>query len=61
MHYYYIYAFKGDTILKEFAAYTDKHTIDEVFDDLNQQGYDCIVIDEITRDQYIDQHDPYGV
>ena len=61
MHYYYIYAYKGDTILKEFAAYTDKHTIDEVFDDLNQQGYDCIVIDEITRKQYEDQHDPYNI
>ena len=61
MHYYYIYAYKGDTILKEFAAYTRKHTIDEVFDDLNQQGYDCIVIDEITKDQYIDQHDPYDI
>ena len=61
MHYYYIYAYKGDTILKEFAAYTNKHDIDEVFDDLNQQGYDCIVIDEITRKQYEDQHDPYNI
>ena len=60
MHYYYIYAYKGDIIRREFAAYTRKHDIDEVFDDLNQQGYDCIVIDEITRKQYEDQHDPYS-
>ena len=61
MYYYYIYALKGDTTLKEFVAYTHKHRIDEVFDDLNQQGYDCIVIDELTRDQYTAQQDPYGV
>jgi len=61
MYYYYIYALKGNTTLKEFAAYTRKHRIDEVFDDLNQQGYDCIVIDELTRDQYTAQQDPYGV
>jgi len=61
MHYYYIYAYKGDYILKEFAAYTRKHDIDEVFDDLNQQGYDCIVIDKITRKQYEDQYDPYNI
>jgi len=61
MYYYYIYAVKGNTTLKEFAAYTRKHDIDEVFDDLNKQGYDCIVIDELTRDQYTAQQDPYGV
>ena len=61
MYYYYIYAVKGDTIFKEFAAYTDKHTIDKVFDELVAEDYDCVVIDDITRDQYIDQHDPYDV
>jgi len=61
MYYYYIYALKGDYVLKEFAAYTRKHDIDEVFDDLNKQGYDCVVIDELTREQYLAQEDPYGV
>ena len=61
MHYYFIYAYKGDTIIKEFAAFTHKNEIEEVFDEMNQLGYDCIVIDEITRKEYEDQHDPYSI
>ena len=61
MHYYFIYAYKGDMIRKEFAAYTHKQDIDEVFDDMKKLDYDCIVISEITRKQYEDQHDPYGI
>ena len=61
MHYYFIYAYKGDAIIKEFAAFTHKNEIEEVFDEMNQLGYDCIVIDEITRKQYEDQQDPYSI
>ena len=61
MYYYYIYAYKGDAIIKEFTAFTHKNEIEEVFDEMNQLGYDCIVIDEITKDQYMDQHDPYNI
>ena len=61
MHYYFIYAYKGDSIIKEFAAFTHKQDIDEVFDDMKKLDYDCIVIDEITRKQYEDQHDPYSI
>ena len=59
MYYYFIYACKGDHTLQEFAAYSNQTEINEVFDDLNQQGYDCVVIDELTKDQYIAQHNPY--
>ena len=59
MYYYFIYAYKGDHTLEEFAAYSNQTEINEVFDDLNQQGYDCIVIDELTKDQYEAQHNPY--
>ena len=59
MYYYFIYAYKGDYTLQEFAAYSNQTEINEVFDDLNQQGYDCIVIDELTKDQYEAQHNPY--
>ena len=59
MYYYFIYAYKGDQTLQEFAAYSNQTEINEVFDDLNQQGYDCIVIDELTKDQYEAQHNPY--
>ena len=61
MHYYFIYAYKGDSIIKEFAAFTHKQDIDEVFDDMTKLDYDCIVIDEITRKEYEDQHDPYSI
>ena len=61
MHYYFIYAYKGDSIIKEFAAFTHKQDIDEVFDDMKKLDYDCIVIDEITRKEYEDQHDPYSI
>ena len=61
MHYYFIYAYKGEAIIKEFAAFTHKNEIEEVFDEMNQLGYDCIVIDEITRKEYEDQHDPYSI
>jgi len=61
MHYYFIYAYKGDSIIKEFAAFTHKQDIDEVFDDMKKLDYDCVVIDEITRKQYEDQHDPYSI
>ena len=61
MHYYFIYAYKGDSIIKEFAAFTHKQDIDEVFDDMTKLDYDSIVIDEITRKEYEDQHDPYSI
>ena len=61
MYYYYIYAYKGDYTVREFVSYTHKKDIDKAFDDLNKQGYDCIVIDELTREQYLAQEDPYGV
>ena len=61
MYYYYVYAYKGDMIRKEFVAFTHKQDIDEVFDDMKKLDYDCIVIDEITRKQYEDQHDPYSI
>ena len=59
MYYYYIYAYKGDYVFKEFAAYKSKRTIREKFKELESEDYDCIVIDDITREQYLNQHDPY--
>ena len=61
MHYYFIYAYKGEAIIKEFAAFIHKQDIDEVFDDMTKLDYDCIVIDEITRKEYEDQHAPYSI
>ena len=60
MHYYFIYAYKGDVIIKEFTAFTHKQDIDEVFDDMTKLDYDCVVIDEITRKEYEHQLDPYS-
>tara|TARA_B100001057_G_scaffold12925_1_gene12195 strand:- start:81 stop:275 length:195 start_codon:yes stop_codon:yes gene_type:complete len=61
MHYYFIYAYKGDAIIKEFTAFTHKQDIDEVFDDMVKLDYDCVVIDEITRKEYEHQLDPYSI
>jgi len=46
-------------MIKEFAAYKSKRTIREKFKELESEDYDCIVIDDITREQYLNQHDPY--
>ena len=61
MYYYYVYAYKGDMIRKEFVAYTHKTSAQELFDELVDDDYDCVVIDEITRKQYEDQHYPYSI
>jgi hypothetical protein len=61
MYYYYIYAYKGDMIRREFVAYKHKQSAQELFDELVADDYDCIVIDDITKDQYIAQEDPYSV
>ena len=61
MYYYYVYAYKGDTIRKEFVAYTHKRSAQELFDELVDDDYDCVVVDEITRKEYEDQHDPYSI
>tara|TARA_B100001057_G_scaffold145507_1_gene145491 strand:+ start:168 stop:362 length:195 start_codon:yes stop_codon:yes gene_type:complete len=61
MHYYFIYAYKGDQIRKEFVAYKNKALAQELFDELVDDDYDCVVIDEITRKEYEDQLDPYSI
>ena len=61
MYYYYIYAYKGDYVFKEFAAYKSKRTIREKFKELESEDYDCIVIDDISKEEYMAQIDPYGV
>ena len=61
MYYYFLYAYKGHIIRREFVAYSNKQSAQELFDELVAEDYDCIVIDDITRDQYIAQEDPYGV
>ncbi len=61
MYYYYVYAYKGDVIRKEFVAYTHKKSAQELFDELVSDDYDCVVIDDITKDQYIAQEDPYSI
>lgn len=59
MYYCFIYAYKGDIVLEEFCAYSTKALIDERFDELTGEDYDCIVIDELTKEQYEAQHNPY--
>ena len=61
MYYYFLYAYKGHIIRREFVAYSNKQSAQELFDELVAEDYDCIVIDDITQDQYIAQEDPYGV
>ena len=61
MYYYFVYAYKGHIIRREFVAYNNKQSAQELFDELVAEDYDCIVIDDITQDQYIAQEDPYGV
>lgn len=61
MYYYFLYAYKGDIVRREFVAYNNKQSAQELFDELVAEDYDCIVIDDITQDQYIAQEDPYGV
>jgi len=61
MYYYYIYAYKGDIMIKEFVAYKSKRTIREKFKELESEDYDCIVIDDISKEEYMAQIDPYGV
>ena len=61
MYYYFLYAYKGNIIRREFVAYKNKQSAQELFDELVAEDYDCIVIDDITQDQYIAQEDPYGV
>ena len=61
MHYYYVYAYKGDQIRKEFVAYANKRSAQELFDELVGEDYDCVVINDITKQEYIDQHDPYSI
>ena len=46
-------------MLEEFCAYSTKAHIKERFDELTGEDYDCIVIDELTKDQYEAQHNPY--
>jgi len=60
MYYYYIYAYKGDIMIKEFVAYKSKRTIREKFKELESEDYDCIVIDDISKEEYMAQIDPYG-
>ena len=48
-------------IRKEFVAYTHKASAQELFDELVDDDYDCVVVDEITRKEYEDQHDPYSI
>lgn len=61
MHYYYVYAYKGDVIRKEFVAYANKRSAQELFDELVGEDYDCVVINDITKQEYIDQHDPFSI
>lgn len=61
MHYYYVYAYKGDQIRKEFVAYANKRSAQELFDELVGDDYDCVVINDITKQEYIDQHDPFSI
>lgn len=61
MYYYFVYALKGDMIRREFVAYKNKQSAQELFDELVGDDYDCIVIDDITRDQYLAQEDPYNI
>ena len=61
MHYCFIYAYKGDIVLEEFCAYTSKAHIQDRFDELVGEDYDCIVIDDITKEQYDAQHNPFRI
>ena len=61
MYYYYVYAYKGDIVRREFVAYKNKQSAQELFDELVADDYDCIVIDDISKEEYIAQEDPYGV
>jgi len=60
MYYCFIYAYKGDMVLEEFCAYVKKQEITQRFNELTGLDYDCIVIDDITKDQYEAQHNPYS-
>ena len=48
-------------MIKEFVAYKSKRTIREKFKELESEDYDCIVIDDISKEEYMAQIDPYGV
>ena len=61
MYYCFIYAYKGDIVLEEFCAYIKKQEITQRFDELTGLDYDCIVIDDITKEQYEAQHNPFGI
>ena len=61
MYYYYVYAYKGDVIRKEFVAYTHKKSAQELFIELVSDDYDCLLIDDISKQEYEDQLDPYSI
>ena len=61
MYYYFLYAYKGHIVRKEFLCYKNKQSAQELFDELVKDDYDCIVLDDISKQQYIEQHDPYSV
>ena len=61
MYYYYVYAYKGDVIRKEFVAYTHKKSAQELFNELVSDDYDCLLIDDISKQEYEDQLDPYSI
>ena len=61
MYYYYVYAYKGDVIRKEFVAYTHKKSAQQLFNELVSDDYDCVVIDDISKQEYDDQLDPYSI